>query len=192
MKNIVLASSSKYRQAILSKLQLKFTSVAPDVDESEITGESPQDLVVRLAEKKAKAVAHNFPKSLIIGSDQVAVIGNQILTKPGSFDVAKQQLTIASGKSVIFFTGLCLYNAITKRAQVDCVPFKVHFRNLNEQQIVNYLQAEEPYDSAGSFKSEGFGISLFKKLEGDDPNTLIGLPLIRLIEMFSNEGIQIP
>lgn len=192
MKNIVLASSSKYRQAVLSKLRISFKSVSPNVDESGIAGESPQDLVVRLAEKKAKAVAHNHPESLIIGSDQVAVIEYQILSKPGSFEIAKQQLTTTSGKSVVFLTGLCLYNSATKRVQVDCVPFTVHFRHLNEQQIVNYLHAEEPYDSAGSFKSEGLGISLFKKLDGDDPNTLIGLPLIRLIEMFSSENISIP
>jgi len=190
--NVVLASSSQYRRAVLSKLNIEFQTASPDVDETALPGETPQQLVTRLAEKKAMAIAKNHPNALIIGSDQVAVIDGRILGKPGSFEVAKQQLNDASGKTITFLTGLCLFNSVSQQAQVECVPFNVHFRDLTEQQIENYLHAEEPYDCAGSFKSEGFGICLFEKLEGDDPNTLIGLPLIRLIDMLNNEGLLIP
>jgi len=189
---IVLASSSQYRRAVLSKLNIEFQSESPNVDETTLPGEMPLQLVSRLAEKKAVAISKNHPDALIIGSDQVAVIDGRILGKSGTFEVAKQQLKDASGKTVTFLTGLCLYNSASQQTQVECIPFKVHFRHLNEQQIENYLRAEEPYDCAGSFKSEGFGICLFEKLEGDDPNTLIGLPLIKLIDMLSKEGLLIP
>ncbi|MFV2058464.1 MAG: nucleoside triphosphate pyrophosphatase, partial [Thiohalomonadales bacterium] len=192
MPNLVLASSSRYRQAILSKLRIEFQSISPDIDESAIDGELPEQLVSRLAEKKALAVAEQFPRHLIIGSDQVAIIGDQILTKPGSHAIATRQLKEASGKTVRFLTGLCLYNAVTQTRQTQCVPFHVHFRELSEQQIENYLHAEKPYDCAGSFKSEGYGICLFRKLQGDDPNSLIGLPLIALIDMLRNEGVAVP
>ncbi|MFP3874329.1 MAG: Maf family protein, partial [Thiohalophilus sp.] len=178
---LVLASTSPFRKAILEKFGVPFETASPKVDETAQAGESAGQLVRRLAEAKARAVAEQFPEALIIGSDQVAVIDNTILGKPGSHDRAIEQLRAASGQTVTFLTGLCLYNSRTGHAQCDVLPFKVHFRQLDDSQIENYLQKEQPYNCAGSFKSEGLGIALFDKLEGDDPNTLIGLPLIRLI-----------
>ena len=188
---LVLASTSPFRKAILEKLHVPFETASPDVDESILTGESPEQLVARLSEAKARAVATNYTDALIIGSDQVAVVDGQILTKPGSHDKAIAQLKRASGKRVSFLTGLCLLNTKSNRAQVDVIPFNVIFRQLNEVQIENYLHKEQPYNCAGSFKSEGLGIALFDRLEGSDPNTLIGLPLIRLIKMLEHEGFPI-
>jgi septum formation protein len=188
---LVLASTSPYRKALLEKLQVKFESAAPAIDESLLPGESPEQLVARLAEAKAKAIANQFPHALIIGSDQVAVVDGKIVGKPGTHDKAVAQLKRASGKRVIFLTGLCVYNTLSRRTQVDVVPFSVIFRHLTDAQIEHYLQREQPYNCAGSFKSEGLGIALFERLEGDDPNTLIGLPLIRLIRMLESEGFPI-
>ena len=188
---LVLASTSPFRKAILEKLHVPFETASPDVDESILIGESPEQLVARLSEAKARAVATNYTDALIIGSDQVAVVDGQILTKPGSHDKAIAQLKRASGKRVSFLTGLCLLNTKSNRAQVDVIPFNVIFRQLNEVQIENYLHKEQPYNCAGSFKSEGLGIALFDRLEGSDPNTLIGLPLIRLIKMLEHEGFPI-
>lgn len=191
MVSLTLASTSPFRRELLGKLCLPFECAAPDIDESPAAGEKPSELVARLAEQKAKAVAHNHPNSLIIGSDQVALLGEQILGKPGTHARATQQLQQASGKRVTFLTGLSLYNSANNTIQTDVVPFSVYFRELSENQIENYLQKEQPYHCAGSFKSEGLGISLFEKLEGEDPNTLIGLPLIRLIQMLEKEGIEV-
>lgn len=188
---LVLASTSPFRKAILEKLGVPFDTASPEVDESQLPDETPQQLVQRLAEVKARAVADKFPDALIIGSDQVAVIDDQILGKPGSHDQAVKQLRQASGKTVTFLTGLCLYNSRTDHARCEVVPFKVHFRQLDDSQIENYLKQEQPYNCAGSFKSEALGIALFEKLEGDDPNTLIGLPLINLIRMLEKEGYYI-
>ncbi|TDY02910.1 Maf family protein [Thiohalophilus thiocyanatoxydans] len=188
---LVLASTSPFRKAILEKFGVPFDTASPEVDETAQAGESAEQLVERLAEAKARAVAEQFPGALIIGSDQVAVIGDEILGKPGGHDKAIEQLRAASGKTVNFLTGLCLYNSRTDHAQCDVVPFKVHFRQLNDSQIENYLHREQPYNCAGSFKSEGLGVALFDRLEGDDPNTLIGLPLIRLIRMLEEEGFRI-
>ncbi len=188
---LVLASTSPFRRELLSKLCLPFECAAPDIDESPLAGEKPSQLVARLAEQKAKAVAHNHPNSLIIGSDQVALLNKQILGKPGTHARAGQQLQQASGKRITFLTGLSLYNSANNTLQTDVVPFTVYFRKLSESQIENYLLKEQPYHCAGSFKSEGLGISLFEKLEGEDPNTLIGLPLIRLIQMLEKEGIEV-
>lgn len=188
MKTVVLATTSPYRKAILEKLGIEFTCAAPDIDETPAAGEIPEQLVARLAEQKAQAVAGQFPDALIIGSDQVAVVDGIILGKPGDHDNAVKQLRRASGKRVSFLTGLCLYNSLSKRSQLDVVPFNVVFRQLTDKQIENYLRKEQPYNCAGSFKSEGLGIALFERLEGDDPNTLMGLPLIRLIRMLENEG----
>jgi MAF protein len=192
MQTIVLASSSPYRKSILAKLRINFISCSPDIDEQQQPEESAQALVTRLAEQKARAIRNDYPDALIIGSDQVAVLGNHILTKPGNYDTAVEQLTLASGNVVTFLTGLCLYNAKTDHYQIKCVPFNVHFRRLDQAQIARYLKAEQPYDCAGSFKSEGLGISLFERLEGDDPNTLVGLPLIELIRMLQTEGVTVP
>ena len=191
MPQLVLASTSPFRRELLQKLQLAFTTDSPDIDESRHDGETPEQLVARLAEEKAMAVAARQPDSLIIGSDQVAIIDGQILGKPGNHDKAVAQLKTASGRRVTFLTGLCLYNSATGDSQVEVVPFGVVFRELSEAQIENYLQAEQPYNCAGSFKSEALGIALFERLEGEDPNTLIGLPLIRLVRMLEAEGVRV-
>lgn len=187
---LVLGSTSPFRKEILNKLGLPFATAAPDIDESPLDNETPTQLVLRLAEQKARAVSDAYPEHLIIGSDQVAVIDNKILGKPHTHERAVEQLTNASGKTVRFYTGLCLYNSATDVAQSEVVPFDVVFRKLNTSQIENYLQKEKPYKCAGSFKSEALGITLFEKLLGDDPNTLIGLPLIRLVAMLEKEGLH--
>lgn len=192
MKPLVLASTSPFRRELLQRLGIPFETAAPNVDESPLENETPQALVARLAEAKARACADQFPDALIIGSDQVAVLDKKILGKPGTHENAVQQLQVVSGRQVEFLTGLCLFNSQTQNTQVSVVPFSVKFRQLNEQQIENYLLREQPYNCAGSFKSEGLGIALFEKLQGDDPNTLIGLPLIELIRMLENEGIELP
>lgn len=188
---LVLASTSPYRRELLTRLGLDFETAAPNTDETRLPGETPKQLVRRLAEAKARAVAKDFPHALIIGSDQVAVLGDRILGKPGDHATAVQQLTAACGRRVTFLTGLCLYNSGNDRCQVDVVPYTVEFRALNAVQIDNYLKREQPYNCAGSFKSEGLGISLFRRMEGDDPNALIGLPLIRLIDMLTAEGVNV-
>jgi len=190
MPQLILASSSPFRKAILEKLGLPFEVLSPQLDETPQAHESAEQLVQRLAQSKAIAAALSHPEALIIGSDQVAIIDGRILGKPGDHNQAVAQLRQVSGKTVTFLTGLCLYNAASKQAQIEVVPFRVVFRDLSEQQIENYLQAEKPYNCAGSFKSEGLGIALFERLEGDDPNTLIGLPLLRLVRMLENEGIR--
>jgi len=187
---LVLGSTSPFRKEILNKLGLPFETAAPDIDESPLENEAPAQLVLRLAEQKARAVSDAYPEHLIIGSDQVAVIDNVILGKPRTHEHAVEQLTNASGKTVRFYTGLCLYNSATDVAQSEVVPFDVVFRKLNTSQIENYLLKEKPYNCAGSFKSEALGITLFEKLLGDDPNTLIGLPLIRLVAMLEKEGLR--
>lgn len=188
MLPLVLASSSPFRRQILDKLNLDYECHSPDIDESPLNNEEAIHLVERLAIAKARAVADTYPNALIIGSDQVAVIEDKIVGKPHNHDKAVQQLKTASGSAVTFYTGLALYNSSTGNVQSEVVPFSVYFRELTDLMIENYLKAEEPYNCAGSFKSEGMGIALFEKLEGDDPNTLIGMPLIRLIRMLENEN----
>lgn len=187
---LILASTSVYRQSILQKLLIPFTSVSPMVDETPLTAESPNDLVARLAQAKAKDVAktHN---GLIIGSDQVACADGMILGKPGNFANAVQQLTFLAGKTVIFYTGLCVYDSASNRYESIVELFNVTFKPLSHRQIVTYVNAEQPYDCAGSFKSEGLGICLFSKLHGRDPNTLIGLPLIALIELLGKFDLDV-
>lgn len=193
MPALLLASSSPYRRELLERLQLPFTWQSPSIDETRLEDESGTDLVKRLAEEKARALADRHPDHLIIGSDQVAVLGNgEILGKPHDLPRAQQQLRAASGSSVTFLTGLALLNSNTGQCQVDCVPFTVHFRPLSDERILRYLQREQPFDCAGSFKSEGLGISLFRSTEGKDATSLIGLPLIRLVDMLLNEGVEIP
>lgn len=188
---LVLASTSPFRRALLEKLDVEFETVAPDVDENILIDEIPEQLVARLSEAKAQAVADRFDHALVIGSDQVAVVDGQVLGKPGDHENAVKQLRRVSGKRVSFLTGLCVINTESKRVQLDVIPFNVIFRKLNDRQIENYLRKEKPYNCAGSFKSEGLGIALFDRLEGDDPNSLIGLPLIRLIRMLESEGFTI-
>lgn len=189
---LILGSTSPFRAEILQKLCVSFDTAAPDIDESSQDNETPTQLVERLSICKAKKVAEAHPAALIVGSDQVACVEQQILGKPHTHEKAVEQLRFLSGKTVSFHTGLCLFNSETGNTQSTVEVFKVHFRTLSDDQIERYLQNEQPYNCAGSFKSEALGISLFKKLEGDDPNTLIGLPLIRLVEFLSNEGLQIP
>lgn len=191
MQQLILGSSSPFRAQLLEKLHLPFITASPDIDETAVKGEKPEQLVKRLSEQKAKAIAAYYPDSLIIGSDQLAVIDNQILGKPGNYDKAFEQLKNASGKTVQFLTGLALYNAKADRMQSIVEPFDVVFNALTDKQIQFYLEAETPYQCAGSFKSEGFGISLFERLSGDDPNSLIGLPLIQLIKMLAVEDIDV-
>lgn len=192
MRPLLLASSSPYRRELLSRLQLEFAYSAPEIDETPLTMELPEHLVRRLALEKAKALAPSHQDHLIIGSDQVAVLGQNILGKPYTFDRAKSQLQGCSGKSVDFLTGLALLDSRTGATQIDCIAFTVHFRTLGDQQIERYLRAEQPYDCAGSFKAEGLGISLFRSTEGADVTSLIGLPLIRLVDMLKNAGIEVP
>lgn len=191
MKALVLASTSIYRKELLARLGLHFVCVAPDVDETALPGETPRQLVRRLAELKARAVAARHPGALIIGSDQVAVIDERILGKPGDHARAAQQLRLCSGKRLDFLTGVCLLNTATGEAQVDVVGFAIVFRRLSDEQIEDYLRREQPYHCAGSFKSEGLGIALCERFEGDDPTALIGLPLIRLTRMLGEEGVNV-
>jgi MAF protein len=188
---LVLASTSPFRRELLERLGLPFLTAAPQVDESRRPGESPETLVTRLAEAKARAVAMAFPEALVIGSDQVACVDGEILGKPGGRERALAQLTQAAGKEVVFHTGLCLLNSATGQAQVVREPFRVHFRSLTQAQIAGYVDREQPFNCAGSFKSEGLGIALFERLEGDDPNALVGLPLIRLVAMLEAEGVDV-
>jgi septum formation protein len=190
-KPLVLASTSPFRRELLARLGLPFETADPDIDEAPQPGESAQGLVLRLAEAKARAVAHRYPEALIIGSDQVASIGGKLLGKPGDRMHAIAQLEQASGRTALFRTGLCLLDAESGRAQVHCEPFKVHFRTLTQTQISHYVDRERPFNCAGSFKSEGLGIALFERLEGADPNALVGLPLIRLIDMLAAEGVAV-
>lgn len=192
MLPLLLASGSAYRRELLARLRLPFDCAAPDVDESAQPGEDGAALVRRLAQAKAQALASRYPGHLIIGSDQVAVLDGQLIGKPGSFERAREQLRAASGRSVSFLTGLCLHNARSGASQVDCIPFTVHFRELDEARIERYLRAEQPYDCAGSFKCEALGISLFRRTEGDDITSLVGLPLIRLVDMLAAENVQVP
>jgi MAF protein len=189
---LLLASSSPFRRELLGKLHLEFSHQSPDIDEARHEGETPTNLVMRLAQQKAAALAEQHPDTLIIGSDQVAVLGDQVLGKPGTREKAIEQLSAASGQRVTFLTGLCLLNTTTGRTQVACEPFNVQFRTLKQQQIKRYVDLEQPLNCAGSFKSEGLGIVLFKALEGRDPNSLIGLPLIVLTEFLAAEGVQLP
>uniref|UniRef100_UPI0006D8AAC7 Maf family protein n=1 Tax=Pseudomonas corrugata TaxID=47879 RepID=UPI0006D8AAC7 len=168
MLPLLLASSSIYRRELLARLGLPFVCRSPDIDESHRPGEPPRALVERLAREKALALAESHPAHLIIGSDQVAVLGERILGKPHTFDNAREQLLAASGTRVTFLTGLALLNSQTGACQVDCVPFTVNMRTLDPERVERYLRIEQPYDCAGSFKAEGLGVSLFQSTEGPD------------------------
>jgi MAF protein len=188
---LVLASSSSYRKALLDRLHVEYICDSPDIDETPLVEESVQSMVVRLAQLKAEAVADRHRDALIIGSDQSAELDGKPLSKPGNFANAVKQLENASGKRIVFQTGLCLLNTRSGNIQTACVPYTVVFRPLTAAMIEHYLHKEEPYNCAGSFKSEGLGIALFEKFEGEDPNALIGLPLIRLTQFLENEGFSI-
>ncbi|MDN7128645.1 septum formation inhibitor Maf [Pseudidiomarina sp. 1APR75-15] len=183
MTAIVLASTSPYRRMLLEKVIPEFTCAAPQVDETALPGEQAEDLVKRLAIAKAQALATTYSDHLLIGSDQVAVVEGAILGKPGDEAKAIEQLSAASGKTVTFYTGLAVYHSGQQELLACVEPFQVSFRDLSAAEIKGYVALEQPFNCAGSFKSEGLGISLFESLRGDDPNTLIGLPLIRLLAM---------
>ncbi len=188
---LILGSSSPFRKELLDRLGINFITESPEIDESRRPNESADQLVKRLSLEKAGAIAEKYENALIIGSDQVAIIDEEILGKPGSIEKACDQLKMASGRHVTFLTGLCLLNSKTGHSQIDLVPYFVYFRDLTEEQIKAYVEKEQPLNCAGSFKSEGMGVALFQKMEGEDPTALIGLPLIRLVSMLQEEGIEI-
>ncbi|MCZ4293758.1 Maf family protein [Vibrio sinaloensis] len=187
---LVLASTSPYRQQLLNKLAVSFITASPQFDETPLEHETPIELVSRLAKGKAESCQVEEP-ALIIGSDQVCVIDGRIIGKPLTEQKAIEQLTQQSGQSIQFFTGLAVHNNLTKQTEVKVDTFTVHFRSLSQQQIESYVAKEQPLYCAGSFKSEGLGIALFERLEGKDPNTLVGLPLIDLIDMLHNQGFEV-
>lgn len=192
MQTLVLASSSPHRRELLARLRLPFEVISPDIDETPLTGELPPETALRLAQLKARAVADQFPDALIIGSDQVALLGTQQIGKPHTHENAKKQLQAASGQSLVFYTALCVYNSSTCNMQARVVPITIQFRTLSEDVIERYLRAEQPYNCAGSAKSEGLGIALIHRFEGEDPNALVGLPLIALVDMLQQEGVAVP
>ncbi|MBS1157926.1 MAG: septum formation inhibitor Maf [Proteobacteria bacterium] len=188
---LILASTSPYRRELLARLGLPFQVSNPQTDETPLPDEAPESMALRLSEAKARAVASNHPDALIIGSDQVATVDGKIFGKPGTHARAVEQLHALSGKTVNFFTGLCLYNARTDRAEVRGISTLVSFRQLSDSEIENYLRREPAYNCAGSAKSEGLGIALLRSMQGDDPNALIGLPLIALCDLLRNQGVAI-
>ncbi|MEH6456256.1 MAG: Maf family nucleotide pyrophosphatase [Cocleimonas sp.] len=189
---IVLGSTSPFRKELLQRLKLDFITDSPDIDETPLNNESPDTYVQRLSLEKAKAVTARHPNALVIGSDQCSVLDGEIRGKPHTHENAIKQLSASSGKRVSFLTGLCVYDSSDDSYQLEMIPFHVDFRELTTVEIESYLQAEKPYNCAGSFKSEGLGITLFKRLDGEDPTALIGLPLIKLSEMLRNKGCMLP
>jgi len=190
-KQLVLASTSPYRRELLGRLGLSFEVANPETDETPLPGESPTATALRLSEAKARAVAQQYPEALIIGSDQVAVMDGRVFGKPGTHAKAVEQLRALSGKTVNFFTGLCVLNAKTGEAEVCGVPTLVGFRELGDAEIENYLRREPAYNCAGSAKSEGLGIALLSRIHGDDPNALVGLPLIALCDLLRKHGMAV-
>ncbi|HSH53969.1 MAG TPA: Maf family nucleotide pyrophosphatase [Methylotenera sp.] len=188
---LILASSSIYRRELLTHLQIPFSCISPEVDETPLTNEQPEETALRLAQAKARKVALTNPKALIIGCDQVATLDGIQLGKPLNHDNATKQLRMMRGREVTFHSALCLYNATTQSMQAEVVPYIVQFRNLSDVQIESYLLKEQPYHCAGSAKSEGLGIAIIEKMVGEDPNALIGLPLIKLVSMLQNEGVNV-
>ena len=191
MMKLVLASTSRYRRELLSRLRLPFEVAAPDVDETPLPGEPPSQTALRLSVLKAQAVAAQFPDALIIGSDQVLMLDAKQLGKPGNFNNAFAQLKKMSGKSMVFHTALTLLNSAKSHLQTRDVQTVVYIRNLSDAQIESYLKKEQPYDCAGSAKSESLGIALMERMESIDPTALIGLPLMALTEMLMNEGVDV-
>ncbi len=190
MSTIILASGSAYRQSLLCRLRLPFIAIAPNIDETPLPQETPSDTALRLAQGKAYALQQDHPQSLIIGSDQVAEFGGEVLNKPKDIPEAKMQLAFLSGKVVLFHTALAVLNTETKRVHKRLVTTVVEYRPLSESQIDAYLAREPAIDSVGATKSEGLGIVLMKRMQGDDPTAMIGLPLIALTEILSEEGID--
>lgn len=189
---LILSSGSSYRRELLTRLGLPFSVISPDIDETPLAGESVANLVTRLALAKVRAVAATLSEAaIVIGSDQVAALGNTLLTKPGGFEVAQQQLLNCSGQRVVFYTSLAvLRSPDSEAAHQSTVTTTIQFRTLTHQQIDVYLRREQPYDCAGSFKMEGLGISLFEWVRSDDPTALIGLPLINLVSALRDLGLD--
>ena len=187
---LLLASSSPFRRQVLNKLRIPFECASPDIDETPLPGEKPQQYVERLAVEKAQALAEQFSDHWIIGSDQCSVVDGKICGKPHTVEKAQQQLKLSSGNAVHFYTGICLLNAKTGEHQSVTEPFSVHFRELDDEEIKRYIELEMPLKCAGSFMVEGLGINLFEKLEGRDENSLIGLPLIALLQLMRNAGLN--
>jgi len=188
---LVLASTSPYRRELLARLGLAFTVCSPGVDETPWPDETPPDTAVRLAQAKARAGAAHYPDAVVIGSDQVAELDGVRLDKPGGRERAAQQLAMLSGRSAAFHTAVAVFNPASDRMQVQLVPTRVQFRQLRAEQIDVYLQREQPFDCAGSAKSEGLGIALLERIEATDPTALIGLPLIALTGMLRAEGVEV-
>lgn len=189
--DIILASTSTYRRQLLQRLQITFRCIAPRAEESRLPGEQPIAMVERLALAKARSIAADFPEALVIGSDQVAAIDDRIIGKPGTHARACEQLRDSSDREVRFYTGLALVCNTRSIERFHVEPFSVHFRALDQSRIENYLQKEQPYDCAGSFKCEGLGIALFSRMEGDDPTSLEGLPLIALTTLLAGVGVDV-
>ncbi|MGA9852302.1 MAG: Maf family nucleotide pyrophosphatase [Gammaproteobacteria bacterium] len=189
---IILASTSAYRRRLLERLGLTFICEPPQVDEKPQNGETPQALVRRLARAKAQAVSAQYPDSVVIGSDQVAALDGAIIGKPGNHACALAQLTALSGRRVFFFTGLCVLDTRTQHCQEHLDQTCVRFRSLSATEIERYLKVEQPYNCAGSFKSEGLGISLFEAIESEDPTALVGMPLIALCHFLREAGVVLP
>jgi septum formation protein len=190
MDRIILASTSRYRRELLARLRLPFETIAPQVDERALAGESPAACALRLARAKALAVAREAPQAIVIGSDQVADLDGEALNKPGSHAAALEQLLRLQGRTAVFHTAVCV--ASDGRLQADCVPTRVRFRRLPAARLEAYLRADQPYDCAGAAKIESLGITLVEAVEGDDPTALIGLPLIRLTDMLAAAGVDLP
>jgi len=188
---LILASSSIYRRELLTRLCIPFSVESPDVDETPLPQESPAQTALRLAEAKARKVGQHHQNALIIGCDQVAILDGMQLGKPLIHDVAMNQLRMMQGRTVDFHSAICLYNSQTGNLQSAIVPYEVKFRQLDDTEIERYLIKEQPYHCAGSAKSEGLGIALIEHMRGDDPNALIGLPLITLINMLKHEGVNV-
>ena len=189
---LILVSSSIYRKELLGRLRLPFHCESPNIDESALPNESIDEMIERLSHQKAQAVGKNNPKAWIIASDQVADFNGKAIGKPGTHEKALEQLKMMQGKTVIFKTGLCLFNYESQRSTYICVPTKVSFHDLDDAILENYLHAEKPYDCAGSAKSEGLGISLLSQVKSDDPTALIGLPLVALSGILRSVGYSIP
>lgn len=188
---LILASSSIYRRELLTRLCIPFSIESPEVDETPLPEEAPEHTAKRLAEAKARKIGQQHQNALIIGCDQVAVLDGIQLGKPLVHDVAMNQLRMMQGRSVVFHSAICLYNSQTGNLQSAVVPYEVKFRRLDDTEIERYLRKEQPYHCAGSAKSEGLGIALIEHMRGDDPNALIGLPLITLINMLKLEGVNV-
>lgn len=190
-RTLVLGSTSRYRRELLSRLNLPFEVASPEVDETPLPGESPRDLALRLALSKARAVATRHPEAVVIGADQVADLAGEPLGKPGNHTRAVQQLQRMRGRTVVFQTALAVVCRATGFEQVDLAPVRVQFRALTDAEIEHYLRTEQPYDCAGSAKSEGLGIVLLDAIENDDPTALVGLPLIRTARLLRAAGVKL-